>query len=365
MFNKYNKNYIIKEYIYNNMNDLERDLKELEEQELIIQKGGTDNKIVNNKKNVILKNNCNLESFSPQKPFLKWVGGKTQIIKEILEKFPVKINNYHEIFLGGGSVLLGVLSLIEENKLEIKNIYAYDLNKTLIYLYKNIQTKRDDFIKEIKKIVDENNAIDGNVINRKPKNIDEAKTSQESYYYWIRKKYNEMNDENKISVLGSAYFLFLNKTCFRGLYRVGPNGFNVPYGHYKNPSIYDVDTINIISKLIKNVIFTHASFEESLLNVKKRDMVYCDPPYVPLNATSFVSYTADGFEGVLHEKLFKILDELKNKNINWMMSNSDTKLVTDAFSNKTKYNTEKILCRRAIHSKKPDSKTNEVIITSF
>jgi DNA adenine methylase len=329
------------------MDDLDKDLQELLYKKLMI------------------KDKYNLETAELQKPFLKWVGGKTQIITEILNDYPIKINNYHEIFLGGGSVLLGVLSLMQENKIEIKNIYAYDLNKTLIYLYKNIQSKYNDFIREIKKIVDEYNSIDGNEINRKPKNINNARTSQESYYYWIRKKYNEMNDENKISVFGSAYFLFLNKTCFRGLYRVSSNGFNVPFGHYKNPAIYNADILKTISNLIKNVNFIHASFEISLLNVKKGDMVYCDPPYVPINATSFVSYTTDGFEGVLHNKLFEMLDELKQKDIKWMMSNSDTKLVINTFSDNKKYNIEKILCRRAINSKKPESKTNEVIIKSY
>jgi len=266
-----------------------------------------------------------------QKPFLKWVGGKTQIITEILNNFPNKIDNYHEIFLGGGSILLGVLSLIKENKIHVKNIYAYDLNKSLIYLYKNIQTKCDDFIKEIKKIVDENNNITGVVINRKPKNIDEGKTSQESYYYWIRSKYNDMDDNDKITILVSAYFLFLNKTCFRGLYRIGPNGFNVPYGHYKSPCIYDEESLKNISELIKDVNFIHTSFETSLLYVKKNDMVYCDPPYVPINATSFVNYNSDGFEDILHEKLFRMLHELKKQKIKWMMSNSDNKLVLNSF----------------------------------
>lgn len=120
------------------MNDLEKEIQEIEKE---IQK--------DNKKNIVIKEECqvimdkhNLESISFQKPFLKWVGGKTQILTEILNKFPLKINNYHEIFLGGGSVLLGIISLIKENKLPSpKNIYAYDLNKSLIYLYKNIQTK--------------------------------------------------------------------------------------------------------------------------------------------------------------------------------------------------------------------------------
>jgi len=343
-----------------NINDLEKEIQVIEKE------------IKKDKKNIVIKEECqlitvkhNFDSISLQKPFLKWVGGKTQIITEILNNFPNKINNYHEIFLGGGSVLLGVLSLIKDNKIEIKNICAYDLNKSLIYLYKNIQTKCDDFIKEIKKIVDVNNNITGVEINRKSKNIDEAKTSQESYYYWIRSKYNEMNEEDKITILGSAYFLFLNKTCFRGLYRIGPNGFNVPYGNYKSPSIYDEESLKNISELIKDVNFIHASFETSLLNVKKNDMVYCDPPYVPINATSFVNYNSDGFEGVLHEKLFTMLHELKKQKIKWMMSNSDTKLVLDSFSDKKKYYIEKILCRRAINSKKPESKVNEVIIKSY
>jgi DNA adenine methylase len=327
-------------------------------------KNGDTTNITQNKEKYI-KDILNLHNFNFQKPFLKWVGGKTQIITDIIKDFPVIIKNYHEIFLGGGSVLLGILSLMTDNKIKIKNIYAYDYNKTLIYLYKNIQTKCEDFIKEIIKLVDEYNEITGDIINRKSNNINEAKTSQESFYYWIRKQYNLMKEDDKINILGSAYFLFLNKTCFRGLYRVGPNGFNVPFGHYKNPAIYDTDMLKLISILIKDVNFIHASFETSMLNIKKGDMVYCDPPYVPLNAKSFVSYTSDGFEGLLHEKLFNLLQELNKKNINWMMSNSDTKLVIDNFEDVTQYTIKKILCKRSINSKKPDSKTTEVIITSY
>jgi len=300
-------------------------------------------KTKNTKKNIIITNNnetkieliknkYDLSNFTFQKPFLKWVGGKTQIITDILKEFPLTIENYHEIFLGGGSVLLGVLSLMENKNINIKNIYAYDLNKSLIYLYKNIQTNCDDFIKKISYLVNENNKIIGNVINRKPKNINEAKTSQESFYYWIRKEYNLMSENDKITIQGSAYFLFLNKTCFWGLYRVGPNGFNVPFGHYKNPAIYDLKILKTISDLIINVNFIHGTFESTMLNIKKGDMVYCDPPYVPTNTTSFVNYTTDGFDGFMHQKLFLILKELKEKNINWIMSNSDTKLVTDNFN---------------------------------
>ena len=165
------------------------------------------------------------------KTFLKWVGGKRQIIDKILSKFPNEMNNYHELFLGGGSVLLSVLLLKKQNKMIIKDkIYAYDINKDLINVYKHIQSKKNTLFQRITHYINEYDSLSGTVINRKPKNIDEAKTSKESYYYWIRNKYNNIE---KGTVECSALFMFINKTCFRGMYREGPNGYNVPYGHYK------------------------------------------------------------------------------------------------------------------------------------
>ncbi len=322
----------------------------------------------NKNKTVLIKDKYPDEKFIFEKPFLKWVGGKTQIISNIINEFPVKMENYHEIFLGGGSVLLALLTLQKENKIIIKNkIYAYDYNQPLIYVYKNIQSKPKNFTKIIKKIIDEYNELDGDVINRKPTTIAEGKTSQESYFYWVRKQYNDLDEEEKLSVNGSAYFLFLNKTCFRGVFRLGKKGnFNVPFGHYSNPSIIDEEHISTISELIKDVEFVHASFEESLKNIKLEDYVYLDPPYHPLNKTSsFVDYTSDGFGKETHDKLFNMLYELKKKNIKWMMSNSSADYVLKSFEDNKKYFTEKILCRRAINSKNPESKVNEVIIKSY
>ena len=175
-----------------------------------------------------------------QKPFLKWVGGKTQIIENIIPKFPEKINNYHELFLGGGSVLFALLSLQKDNKIIIKKkIYAYDINEILINLYKHIQNNKDNLYYYINYYYNNyNNILQHSAVNRHVLTIDEAITSKESYYYWIRKKFNTYTDKNNIECV--AIFLFLNKTCFRGIYREGPNGFNVPFGNYKN--------INIISK---------------------------------------------------------------------------------------------------------------------
>lgn len=325
-----------------------------------------DNNKNNKNINMLVKTNTDIGKINIYKPIFKWVGGKTQIIEKILGEFPTEMENYHEIFLGGGSVLLGLLCLEKEGKINIKNkIYAYDLNKPLIYVYKNIQKTPKKFINTIIKIINQYNKLNGVEINRKPSTLNEALSSQESYYYWIRLKYNEMTENEKTTLLGSSYFLFLNKTCFRGVFRVGPNGFNVPFGHYNNPGIIDKEYIKKISILIKNVEFIHLSFEDSLKNAKKLDYIYFDPPYYLMNSTSFVAYTSDGFNQETHDKLFKMLHELKKKNINWMMSNSSADYVINCFDDKKKYSIEKILCRRAINSKNPESKVNEVIIKSY
>jgi DNA adenine methylase len=325
-------------------------------------------KIKKTNKNLLIKDKYSLDKFNFQKPFLKWVGGKTQIINDIIGNFPVSMENYHEIFLGGGSVLFALLTLQKEEKIKINNkVYAYDFNEPLIYVYKNIQNKPKKFIETIKNIIEEYNNIDGDIINRKPKNKNEALSSQESYFYWIRKQYNELNSDDKLSIIGSAYFLFLNKTCFRGVFRLGKikKDFNVPFGHYSNPSIIDEDSIKQISELIKDVEFIHASFEESLKNISSDSFIFLDPPYVKLDKNSFVDYTADGFNKETHDKLFKILHELKKQDVKWMMSNSSAEYVIKCFDDKKKYSTDKILCRRAINSKNPESKVNEVIIKSY
>ena len=296
------------------------------------------------------------------KPFLKWVGGKTQILEDVLELFPVVIQNYYEPFLGGGSVLLGLLSLVRAGQTTITgNIYASDVNSNLIGLYKNIQSNPEGVIRELKTLVSEFEACKGSVVNRKPKTLEEAKTSQESYYYWIRQKFNALSKEERSGLKGSAMLLFLNKTCFRGVYREGPNGLNVPFGHYEKPGILDEALIREVSVLVKEVIFQCHSFQDALKEVKEGDFVYMDPPYAPETGTSFVGYVADGFGEDDHKVLFQQIDRLVQKKANIVLSNADVKLVRDAFPSPA-YETTVISCRRAIHSKKPETKTNEVLI---
>ena len=299
------------------------------------------------------------------KPILKWVGGKTQIIDKLIADFPIEINNYREIFLGGGSVLLTLLSYAKSGIIKIQgNIYAYDLNEPLIYIYKNIQTHHNELYDMLQTIIKDFNESGNGEINRTPINIEEAKISKENYYYWIRSEYNKLCLTDKKSILGSAMFIFLNKTCFRGVFRVGPKGFNVPYGHYKNPEIINKEHLEEIHNLIQNVVFECCDFNTSLKTVESDDFVYLDPPYVPETDTSFVGYTENGFNIETHNNLFKLIHDLTDTNKKIMLSNADVSLVRENFTNE-KYSTLSILCKRSINSKNPDAKAKEVIIKNY
>ena len=178
------------------------------------------------------------------------------------------MNNYHDIFLGGGSVLFAILSLRKQNKIIIRNkVYAYDVNKVLIGVFRHVQENKDELYKNLNFYIKEYDSIKGSIINRSPTSIEEAKTSKESYYYWVRNKYNCID---KSTVECSALFMFINKTCFRGMYREGPNGYNVPYGHYKKtPRIISKTEPDYISDLIKDVEFVNSDYSYSIKKIKK------------------------------------------------------------------------------------------------
>ena len=305
-----------------------------------------------------------LRPFMP-KPILKWVGGKTQILDKLLCDFPADINNYHETFLGGGSVLIALLSYVKSGKINISgSINAYDLNEPLIYVYKNIQSHHNELYTTIQELISVFNSCTGETINRNPTTITDAKTSKESYFYWIRKQYNKLTVLEKRSLLGSAMFIFLNKTCFRGVFRVGPNGYNVPYGHYKNPEIINKAHLDEIHELIQSVHFECCDFSESLTRIVDGDFVYLDPPYAPENETSFVGYTENGFGTDQHINLFEMCKQLVESNKKIMMSNADVNLVRHHFT-EDKYNINAIVCKRSINSKNPDAKAKEVIIKNY
>ena len=227
---------------------------------------------------------------------------------------------------------------------------------------KNIQNNHNELYQQVQDIIREFNECGDGELNRKPANIEEAKELKENYYYWIRSEYNKLGEKN--SILGSAMFIFLNKTCFRGIFRVGPNGFNVPFGHYKNPEIINKTHLDEIHDLIQNVIFECCDFNTSLTIVEPNDFVYLDPPYAPETETSFVGYTENGFNIENHNNLFNLIHNLTNTNKKIMLSNSDVRLVRENFTNE-KYTTFEILCKRSINSKNPDAKAKEVIIRNY
>lgn len=280
-----------------------------------------------------------------EKPFLKWVGGKTQILDHVLEQFPKDMEQYHEPFLGGGSVLLGLLSLRAKGEIRVGQVFASDVNLGLISLYQNIQSRVEEVLTLAQGLFDGLDACTGTTVNRKEMTPDPSK---ETFYFSIRSRFNKVD---RTTVEASAMFLFLNKTCFRGVYREGPNGFNVPYGNYKTVHL-DADHLRRVSRLIQGVVFTAEPFPSAFQRIN--GFVYVDPPYAPINPTSFVGYQASGFHLEDHQALFQLCKQKQ-----FLMSNADVELVREAFAG---YPMTVISCRRAIHSKNPETRTNELLI---
>ena len=281
------------------------------------------------------------------KPFLKWVGGKTQIINTIISKIPTEINTYYEPFIGGGSVLLALLSATENGEKKIKHFIVSDKNKILIETYKTIKNHPDKLLTQLKKLSDKYYSK-------------RSLTGKESLYYELRDLYNK----SRTGIRRCALFIFLNKTCFRGLYREGPSGFNVGFGNYVNPAIYEKEKILEISKYLKKyrVIFKHSPYNYVLGSVKRGDFVYLDPPYYPVNETSFVKYHRNSFIEKDHNELLQFCEELNKKKIGFLMSNSNTKFNRKLYR---EFKIKKILCKRRIHSKTPQSNEMEVLIYNY
>lgn len=276
------------------------------------------------------------------KPFLKWVGGKTQILGEVFSHFPKTMANYHEPFLGGGSVLLALLSKVRVGEIELTGgVFASDANSGLINLYQQVQSNMGELVPALKEL----------------SSGYEQCINKETFYYLIRARFTALQNDDRYTASAAAMFLFLNKTCFRGLYREGPKGFNVPFGHYPAPSVFDEAELMAVSELIQGVEFACQDVQHSLLEVAKDDFIYLDPPYAPETATSFVGYTSNGFTLEDHRMLFARIKALTLSK--FLLSNADVPLVTEAFAG---YQKKIISARRAINSKKPESRTKEVLI---
>ena len=250
-------------------------------------------------------------------PIVKWVGGKRQLMFELLKNMPANYNRYFEPFIGGGALFF---------ELQPKNGYISDMNEELINLYSVV---RDD--------------VDGLT-----EDLGKHEVSKE-YFLNIRNIDRTEMFLRLSDIERASRFIYLNRTCFNGLYRVNSQGqFNVPFGNYSNPRIIDENNLRNCSELLKNTEIKVADFSEILTKVQKSDFVYFDPPYVPLDDTSsFTSYTKAGFDIDMQFKLRDVCDELDSMGVKFMLSNSDTKLVNELYSN---YEIKKVFASRAVNA---------------
>ena len=248
------------------------------------------------------------------KPFVKWAGGKGSLIPQLKNFYPFEleretITKYVEPFVGGGAVLINILQ-----KYDVKEAYAFDINKDLINCYNVIKENVDELIKELE--------------IKEKEFIKLESEDRQSYFYNIRKEYNSYKiTENELSIKRAGEFIFLNRTCFNGLYRVNKNGeFNVPCGKYKNPTICDVTNLRNLSFLIRNVVFQYGDYKQSEKYIDENTFVYFDPPYRPLSVTSgFTSYTKEDFNDENQKELANYFGKLDEKNAKLMLSNSNPK----------------------------------------
>ena len=266
-------------------------------------------------------------------PIVKWVGGKRQLIFELLKNMPKSYNRYFEPFIGGGALFF---------ELQPDNAYISDMNKELINLYQVVRDEVDELICDLQK-----------------------HDISKEYFMEIRNVDRTEEYQNWSDVQKASRFIYLNRTCFNGMYRVNSKGeFNVPFGHYKNPRILDENNLVNCSNLLQGIEIKHADFSEILKKVKKGDFVYFDPPYVPLSETSsFTSYTKEGFDIDMQFKLRDVCDELDTMGVNFLLSNSDTKLVNDLYEN---YNIKKVFASRQINANADGrGKITEVLVRNY
>lgn len=287
------------------------------------------------------------------KPFIKWAGGKTQLLNTIREKYPENIKKYCEPFVGGGAVLFDILTNFQPEE-----VFINDINSELINTYIHIRDNVEDIIISLS----DTQEIFWNMDNNQRK----------EYFYVQRDKFNNGIKNNINDVSMAVLFIFLNKTCFNGLYRVNSKGlYNVPIGSYKKPLICDADNLRLISSLLKNVIIKCGDYSECADFIDNKTFVYIDPPYRPLSETSsFTSYSKTVFDDKQQIQLSEFTEYISGKGAKVLASNSDPKNTDkndNFFDNIYKnFNITRVKASRMINSKGVGRGTlNELLISNF
>jgi DNA adenine methylase len=228
--------------------------------------------------------------------FLKWVGGKRKLLDKIDENLPEKFNNYYEPFLGGGSVFFYM-----KQKFSNKNFIISDINEDLINTYKDIRDNPKEIINHLGKL---------------------KKLNSKEFYYKVRESFNK---KKFAGVKRSAIFIYMNKVCFNGIYRVNlKNEFNVPYGNYNDPEIFNEETILFASKLLQDVKIICQDYEKLKDKIKEDDFVYLDPCYDPIKKTSFANYTPNRFSDEDNDRMSEFVKYLKERKVYFLFSNNLT-----------------------------------------
>lgn len=270
------------------------------------------------------------------KPIIKWAGGKTQLISRIKERMPMTYNNYYEPFIGGGALLFSLVA---------DNASISDINKELVHMYKVVRDDLDTLIKVLDKIDQEH------------------ELELKEFYLSSRIRYNEKIKDKVYDVEMAALFIYLNKHCFNGLYRVNSKGFfNVPFNGRKTGQSYEINNLTEVSNYLKSVKIHHGDFSDILVDAKKGDFVFFDSPYDLLNDTSFESYTKSGFPKEEHIRLADTFKELSSQGVYCMLTNHNTDLINELYKD---FNIEVVSVKRMINSDAKNRNGEEVIITNF
>jgi DNA adenine methylase len=271
-------------------------------------------------------------------PFIKWVGGKRGLLSQILPHINKEFTNYFEPFIGGGALFFELSNL---GYLKNKEVYLFDINSELVNAYNVVKNNPLELINELKKF---------------------KENHSKEFYYEIRAWDRNADFSNRTDLERATRFIYLNKTCFNGLYRVNKsNQNNVPMGAYKNPNICDEVSILNASKALQNAIILNTSYKDVLKYAKKDDLVYFDPPYYPLTDTAnFTSYSEFDFLEKEQKELFEVFNELSNNSCQVLHSNSCTDFIKDLYKD---YQIEEVEANRFINSKAKDrGKIFEVLI---
>ena len=270
-------------------------------------------------------------------PFVKWAGGKRQLLNKISERMPQKYNHYYEPFIGGGAVLF---------EFQPQNAVINDINTPLVNTYRIIASNPQEFIQQVK-ILDSG-----------------TKDNGKEYYYSLREHYNDKLTKNEFDIELAALLVYINKHCFNGLYRVNSKGlFNVPYNNSKKDSI-NADSIIAISEYLRNITIMQGDFEVACQNAREGDFIFFDSPYAPLNPTSFESYTKEGFDVESHQRLARLYDELTERGCYCMLTNHNTEFINKLYGNKG-YRIDVVNVKRMINSDASKRTGEEIIICNY